>query len=110
MLEVRGVQTEDLGPVTCVARVCSPGVPPSTVSCSTQLTLDSAAGCPATLLRGPSDTTAMRGDRVLLKAIYRGNPEPSVRWLKAVSILTISEHLFFSFQSQFKPIVVISFF
>jgi hypothetical protein len=40
---------------------------------------------PAVLIRGPSDTTALRGDRVVLKATYVGVPHPLVRWLKAVS-------------------------
>ncbi|XP_054274333.1 titin-like isoform X2 [Macrosteles quadrilineatus] len=83
MLHVGEVHTCDMGAVTCTARVCSPGVPPTTVSCDTTLGLDPSPGAPAELLRGPSDTTAMRGDRVLLKATYRGDPEPSVRWLKA---------------------------
>lgn len=39
----------------------------------------------ARLVRGPQDTTALVGDRVLLKATYIGRPEPSVRWTKAVS-------------------------
>jgi len=43
---------------------------------------------PAMLIRGPSDTTALRGDRVVLKATYVGAPHPVVRWLKAVSTLT----------------------
>lgn len=85
-LHIAEVRASDVGPVTVTARVCSPGVPPTTVSSGTQLELDGLSGCPAQLLRGPSDTTVMRGDRVLLKAIYRGSPEPSVRWLKAVSI------------------------
>lgn len=42
---------------------------------------------PAIILRGPQDTTALVGDRVLLKATYIGQPEPSVRWTRAVSIL-----------------------
>ncbi|KAL3284833.1 hypothetical protein HHI36_018972, partial [Cryptolaemus montrouzieri] len=38
---------------------------------------------PAILLRGPQDTTALVGDRVLLKATYMGHPEPIVRWSRA---------------------------
>ncbi|KAF2897973.1 hypothetical protein ILUMI_08202 [Ignelater luminosus] len=38
---------------------------------------------PAMLLRGPQDTTALVGDRVLLKATYMGHPEPSVKWSRA---------------------------
>lgn len=41
---------------------------------------------PAILIRGPQDTTAFVGDRVLLKATYMGRPEPSVRWTRAVSV------------------------
>lgn len=40
---------------------------------------------PAQLVRGPQDTTALVGDRVLLKATYIGRPEPSVKWTRAVS-------------------------
>ncbi|KAH1008358.1 hypothetical protein HUJ05_008917 [Dendroctonus ponderosae] len=38
---------------------------------------------PARIVRGPQDTTALVGDRVLLKATYVGNPEPSVKWTRA---------------------------
>lgn len=40
---------------------------------------------PAMVLRGPQDTTALVGDRVLLKATYVGQPEPAVKWTRAVS-------------------------
>lgn len=40
---------------------------------------------PARIVRGPQDTTALVGDRVLLKTTYVGNPEPSVKWTRAVS-------------------------
>lgn len=40
---------------------------------------------PAVLISGPQDTTALVGDRVLLKATYMGHPEPSVKWTRAVS-------------------------
>lgn len=45
--------------------------------------------CPAQIKRGPQDTTALVGDRVLLKATYVGQPEPSVLWTRAVSFLII---------------------
>ncbi|KAK3921260.1 Muscle M-line assembly protein unc-89, partial [Frankliniella fusca] len=38
---------------------------------------------PAVLLRGPADTTALRGEKVQLTALYAGEPEPTVRWLRA---------------------------
>lgn len=38
------------------------------------------------LLRKPQDTTALVGDRVLLKATYLGHPEPTIRWTKAVRL------------------------
>lgn len=88
ILQVREVRPSDTGPVTCTARVCSPSLPPTTVTCGTHLELDGGPSCPATLLRGPCDTTAMCGDRVLLKATFRGDPPPTVRWLKAVSKTT----------------------
>ena len=40
---------------------------------------------PAAILRGPLDTAALVGDRVLLKAMYMGHPEPTVKWTRAVS-------------------------
>lgn len=40
---------------------------------------------PAVLIMGPKDTTALVGDRVLLKATYIGHPEPRIRWCRAVS-------------------------
>lgn len=42
---------------------------------------------PAMILRGPQDTTALTGDRVLLKATYIGQPEPTIKWNRAVSTL-----------------------
>jgi hypothetical protein len=50
--------------------------------------LQTADIAPAMLIRGPCDTTALRGDRVVLKATYVGVPQPVVRWLKAVSTVT----------------------
>lgn len=41
---------------------------------------------PARVVRGPQDVTALVGDRVLLKATYVGQPEPTVLWTRAVSI------------------------
>lgn len=40
---------------------------------------------PARIVRGPQDVTALVGDRVLLKATYVGQPEPTVLWTRAVS-------------------------
>lgn len=39
---------------------------------------------PALILKGPSDVSALVGDRVLLKAVYLGRPEPNVKWTRAV--------------------------
>lgn len=44
---------------------------------------------PALILKGPSDVTALVGDRVLLKAVYMGRPEPTVRWCRAVSCFIV---------------------
>lgn len=40
---------------------------------------------PAMIVKGPQDITALVGDRVLLKAVYMGQPEPEVKWSRAVS-------------------------
>lgn len=45
---------------------------------------------PAMLLRGPQDTTALVGDRVLLKATFTGNPLPEVQWMKSVSSVFVT--------------------
>lgn len=45
----------------------------------------SPGGEPAMLLRAPQNATALVGDRVLLKVTYMGQPEPTVRWTRAVS-------------------------
>lgn len=50
----------------------------------------------AMVLRGPQDTTALVGERVLLKATYVGRPEPTVRWTRAVSA-----QCFIGFQMSF---------
>lgn len=38
------------------------------------------------IIRGPQDVAALVGDRVLLKATYVGQPEPTITWTRAVSI------------------------
>nr|XP_046469209.1 titin homolog isoform X3 [Neodiprion pinetum] len=38
---------------------------------------------PALILKAPSDITALRGARVVLRATYKGHPEPRVKWLRA---------------------------
>ncbi|XP_066996546.2 titin homolog isoform X2 [Anabrus simplex] len=50
-------------------------------------------GTPAMLLRGPADTTALRGDRVMLKATFVGCPAPNVRWLRAGRELEPNERI-----------------
>lgn len=45
---------------------------------------------PASILSGPSDTTVLRGAKVVLKTSYRGDPEPCVQWLRAVSLSIIN--------------------
>ena len=41
--------------------------------------------CPAYIICGPQDCTALIGGQVMLEVIYGGHPEPLVKWLKAVS-------------------------
>jgi len=101
MLHIAPVELCDSGQVTCVARTGMSG--DGQCVARTELTVrddddmyDGEGSCclqtedvaPAMLIRGPSDTTALRGDRVVLKATYVGTPQPVVRWLKAVSTLT----------------------
>jgi len=43
---------------------------------------------PARVTQGPKDATALRGDSVSLTALYSGFPEPTVRWLRAVSLFS----------------------
>jgi hypothetical protein len=103
MLHITPVELRDSGPVTCVARIGMAGDGVGQCVARTELTvseddgmfeedgsssLQTAAVAPAMLIRGPADTTALRGDRVVLKATYVGDPQPVVRWLKAVSTLT----------------------
>jgi len=101
MLHIAPVELCDDGQVTCVARTGMSG--DGQCVARTELTvrddndmfdeegsysLPAEDVAPAMLIRGPSDTTALRGDRVVLKATYVGAPHPVVRWLKAVSTLT----------------------
>ena len=101
MLHIAPVELCDSGQVTCVARTGMSG--DGECVARTELMVrdvddvyDEEGSCcmqstdvaPAMLIRGPSDTTALRGDRVVLKATYVGVPQPVVRWLKAVSGLT----------------------
>lgn len=41
--------------------------------------------CPAYIICGPQDCTALIGGQVVLEVIYGGHPEPTIKWLKAVS-------------------------
>lgn len=41
--------------------------------------------CPAYIICGPQDCTALIGGQVVLEVIYGGQPEPVIKWLKAVS-------------------------
>jgi hypothetical protein len=101
ILHIAPVELCDSGQVTCVARTGMSG--DGECVARTELTVrddddmyDEEGSCclqaddvaSAMLIRGPSDTTALRGDRVVLKATYVGVPQPVVRWLKAVSTLT----------------------
>lgn len=98
ILHITPVELCDSGQVTCTARSGMSGDEECVVR--TELTvrdedyryddvgswsLQAEDAAPAMLIRGPSDTTALRGDRVVLKAMYVGVPHPLVRWLKAVS-------------------------
>ncbi|KAE9527726.1 hypothetical protein AGLY_012799 [Aphis glycines] len=48
---------------------------------------------PASILSGPSDTTVLRGAKVVLKTSYQGDPEPCVQWLRAGKVLESDEHV-----------------
>lgn len=53
---------------------------------------------PAIVLKDPLDVIALRGSTAILSVLYRGQPEPTVRWLQAVSranvfILTLNIHV-----------------
>lgn len=54
---------------------------------------------PAIVTEGPIDMIALRGDTVSLKITYAGDPKPSVRWIKAVSIDR------YSLQSKWEKVV-----
>lgn len=54
----------------------------------TQQTFKQIADVPAYLIRGPDDCTALIGGTVCLTVTYGGYPKPTVKWLRAVSILT----------------------
>lgn len=43
------------------------------------------ADCPAYIICGLQDCTALIGGQVVLEVIYGGHPEPVIKWLKAVS-------------------------
>lgn len=118
ILHVIGATHLDGGRVWCTASPTTSGCCEPMISCSTELSVvgalldvDRVHGVgdassmeviseggdvyvgrrdePAQVIRGPQDTTALAGDRVLLKATYTGRPEPAVRWTRAVSIKRI---------------------
>jgi len=49
-------------------------------------TVFTGTALPASILRGPCDTTVLRGAKVVLETSYQGDPEPCVQWLRAVSL------------------------
>ncbi|XP_039287324.1 LOW QUALITY PROTEIN: muscle M-line assembly protein unc-89 [Nilaparvata lugens] len=92
VLRIATVQADDMGPISCRAHICLAGhtAPVAAcakcyvTSCTSRLSaVPTAEGWPAQLLHGPADTTALRGQRVILQAAYSGCPQPTVRWLKA---------------------------
>lgn len=89
ILHICPVELCDSGQVTCVARSGMSGgeecVARTELAVSDGDDRYDEVGQAAVLIRGPCDTTALRGDRVALKATYAGVPHPLVRWLKAVS-------------------------
>lgn len=40
---------------------------------------------PAYIIYGPNDGTALIGGTVILEVIYGGKPEPTIKWMRAVS-------------------------
>ncbi|XP_026808599.1 uncharacterized protein LOC113550868 isoform X2 [Rhopalosiphum maidis] len=55
--------------------------------------VNTKAALPASILSGPCDTTVLRGAKVVLKTSYKGDPEPSVQWLRAGKVLESDAHL-----------------
>ncbi|XP_051161896.1 titin homolog isoform X2 [Leptopilina boulardi] len=48
---------------------------------------------PAIVLKDPLDVIALRGSTAILSVSYRGQPEPTVRWLQAGRVLVPSERI-----------------
>lgn len=44
---------------------------------------------PALVLRPPDDVITLQGSTAVLEAVYQGHPEPSVKWMRAVSYFVI---------------------
>ena len=82
VLTITSLQAADAGEVRCVMTTATG----DTASCACDLSLmNLGTGKPAMVLMGPKDATVLQGGRVELHANYEGEPEPSVRWLRAVS-------------------------
>ncbi|XP_008180551.1 titin isoform X2 [Acyrthosiphon pisum] len=56
-------------------------------------TVVTGTALPASILRGPCDTTVLRGAKVVLETSYQGDPEPCVQWLRAGKVLESNAHL-----------------
>lgn len=41
--------------------------------------------CPAHILSGPQDCTTLIGGKIILEAFFAGHPDPTVKWMRAVS-------------------------
>lgn len=59
----------------------------TTTTAVTQQTFKQIADVPAYLIRGPDDCIALVGGNVCLTVTYGGYPKPTIKWLRAVSII-----------------------
>lgn len=50
---------------------------------------DAYNNCPAYIIYGPQDCTALIGGTVILEVIHGGFPEPTIKWMRAVSYFVI---------------------
>ena len=116
ILHINSVSDKDEGEIVCTAQYVCDNCKDKTSSIGKCSCLDSSSSCSADLIilpqqeksnsiddgddddvknieesipkiiSGPKDLNVFRGENIVLRASYTGQPEPIVKWLKGVSL------------------------
>uniref|UniRef100_A0A1B0CWT0 Muscle M-line assembly protein unc-89 n=1 Tax=Lutzomyia longipalpis TaxID=7200 RepID=A0A1B0CWT0_LUTLO len=93
ILRVFGLQHSHSGEIKCVAQTradCGRKQDCVAIAYTTIAVLPEVppSPCPAHILGGPQDCTALIGDRIVLEALFAGHPDPIVKWMRAGRVIS----------------------